>query len=294
MSITGGKKTGGILGIWKAVIDFTLSEPRILLPFVILAALETILLWVLSCSPHFPFNYVLAPPVSRIWGPQFLHYPYIYDLLPRLFYYANMVVSVLVGSLISGMAVNMIFLSDKHKKVDLKETFFFVSKRYVSLVMLAAVLYITVHFIMKQPPIFLLKYFRGGHAKLLFLGPQFWFNVFYPVLSFLLAVFLQGLFVYSFPFVVIKGKKFLIALFLGMRLFFRSWLKTLIVVTIPMLLYIPVTMLRDNIGMLADKFAPEVVMVVLFVGIVVGTIIVDALVTIVTTLLFIEATDHEA
>ena len=59
-----------------------------------------------------------------------------------------------------------------------------------------------------------------------------------------------------------------------------------------MILYIPVTMLRDNIGFLADKFAPEVVVPVLFIGILVGTVIVDALITVAATLIFVEAT-HE-
>jgi zinc transporter ZupT len=107
-----------------------------------------------------------------------------------------------------------------------------------------------------------------------------------------LAVGLQGLFVYSFPYVVIKGKKFLPALFLGMRFFFRTFLKTFLVILVPMILYIPMSMLRGSIGILADMSSPEVVVLILFIGILVGTVIVDALVTIVTTAIFIEGTDE--
>jgi len=60
-----------------------------------------------------------------------------------------------------------------------------------------------------------------------------------------------------------------------------------------MFLYIPVTILRGNTAILAEKFGPEIICVSLFLGILVGTVIVDALVTLVTTLLFIEATDEK-
>lgn len=293
MSIMGDKKTGRLLGIWKSVLGFILSEPRILIPFFILAVCETLLLWILANSPHFPFSFVFAPPIRRIWGDIYLHYPYIFELLPRIFYFMKIVLSIFVGSLTTGMAIHLILASDKNEPIDLKKTFFFVFKRYLSLMLLAAVLFITVHFVMKQPAIIFFNYFKAGHAKLLFLGPKFWFGMFLPAVSFFMAVVLQAIFVYSFPYVVIKGKKFLVALVLGVKLFLKNWLKTLVVVTIPMLLYIPVTMLRNNSAVLADKFSPEIVVSVLFVGIIIGTVVVDALVTIVTTLLFIEATEHE-
>ena len=113
-----------------------------------------------------------------------------------------------------------------------------------------------------------------------------------PVFNFLLAVVLQVLFVYTTPYIVLKGRKFLGALIGGIALSCRLARRTFIVVLIPMLLYVPVTMVRGNIGLIADKMGPESVVGVLLVGILVGTIIVDALVTIATTLIFIEAT-HE-
>ncbi len=286
------KKTSGVLSIWKTVIDLILSEPKVLIPFAIFAGVEVITLYLLASSSHFPVNIVLGPPIRRIWGEIYLHYPFIYELLPRIFYYANMVVSVVVGSVTSGMAVYMVFLFKKKEKPALRPVFFTVLKRYASLFILTVILFSAVHFLMKQPAFILVKYFRARHVKLLFLGPKFWFNVFLPVLNFILAVVLQGLFVYSIPYVVIKGKKFLSALISGMGLFFRMALKTLLVVIVPMCLYIPMTMLRSHLGFLADKFAPESIVVVLFLGILVGTIIVDCLITIATTLLFIEAT-HE-
>jgi len=95
---------------------------------------------------------------------------------------------------------------------------------------LAIILFACVHFIMKEPAILLAKYFRAGHPKLLFVGPKFWFNIFEPCIGFLMAIVLQGLFVYAFPYIVIKGKKFLPALILGMRLFCKTAVKTTLLI----------------------------------------------------------------
>jgi len=203
-----------------------------------------------------------------------------------------MVLGIFVGSLTTGVAVLMVARYRAKDPVELKEAFLIVLKRYLTLAILSAILYISVHFIMKQPQLILINYFRA-HQKLLFIGPKFWFTVFLPVITFILAVLLQGLFVYSIPYVVLKGKKFLWALLSGFRLFFKNFLRTTLVVIVPMFLYIPVTILRGNINLLADKFSPEIVVVVMLFGIAVGTFIVDCLVTVAATEIFLEVADEK-
>jgi len=70
-------------------------------------------------------------------------------------------------------------------------------------------------------------------------------------------------------------------------------LKTFLIVLVPMILYVPITMLRSNTPFLADKFFPEIVVGILFCGILVGTVVVDCLITVATTLLFLEVTDEK-
>ena len=285
------KKIEGVIAVWKSVLGMIASEPKILLPFAVLGAIETISLYILSCSPHFPFNFVLGPPIRRIWGEGYLHYPYFYELLPKMFYYAKIVLGIFVGSLASGMAVYGVFSLKNKETLDFKKIFKKVWKRYLSLCLLAVILYAAVHFLMKQPMSLLINFFRV-HPKLLFLGPKFWLAYFMPVFNFILAIILQGLFAYAIPYVVITGKKFVPALLLGIRLFFRLIVKTILVVALPMCIYIPITMLRDNLGFISNAFFPEAVGFVLFLGILVGTVVIDSFITIATTLIFIEAT-HE-
>ncbi len=295
MPLSSLKKTAsirGIVGIWRKAVDLLLSDPRILIPFLVLAAAETLALWLLSVSPHFPFNYVLAPPIKSIWGAVYLHYPYIYVLLPKVYYYGKLAADILVGALTGATAVYLVARLQHREKVRIGSAFRAVLKHYVSLFLLSLVLYVGVHFLMKEPTLLLLKYFRG-HAKLLFLPARFWLTMFVPAVNFVLAVMVQGFFIYAIPYIVLKEKKFLAAFLAGARLFLRNFGRTLLLVAVPMCLYIPISMLRSNLPFLQDKFSPEIAVPVLFSGVVIGTFLVDSLVTVATTLLFLEKADEK-
>jgi hypothetical protein len=285
----GGKKIS-VLAVVRATINLVANEKRVLIPFAVLAGVEILQLFILANSPHFPVNKFMAPFIRRVWHETFLHYPYIYELLPRLFYYAKMAAGIFVGGLTTAMACLIVLQAEKKKSVSLKKLFGQALKRYASLLLLMVLLYVAVHFTMKQPQLLLAAAFRG-RTSFLFMGPRVWFGFVLPAVLFLLAVFLQGLLVYSVPFVILKGKKFLPALGSGVVFFFKNAWRTLVLVGVPMVLYIPVSIVHGNINVLAAKFGPESIVFVLFLGVLVSVLLVDALVTVATTLYFIEATD---
>ncbi len=284
-----GKKIS-VVAVWRTAINLVVSEPRVLVPFAVMAAVEIVQLFILANSPHFPVNKIMAPLIQRIWGGVFLHYPYNYELLPRLVYYAKMAAGIFIGGVTTAMACLIVLQAEKDRKVSLRKALRQSMGRYVSLFLLMFLLYVAVHYAMKQPQLLLTVLFRGK-TKLLFLGPRPWFEVILPTLLFLIAIILQGLFVYSIPFIVIKGRKFLSALWGGVVLFAKNALRTLVLVGVPMVLYVPVTIVRSNINVLADKFGPESIVFVLLISVLIATVIVDGLVTIATALFFIEATD---
>ncbi|MFH0876979.1 MAG: hypothetical protein V1863_01970 [Candidatus Omnitrophota bacterium] len=280
------------VAIWKKAFDVILSYPKVFVPFIILGLVETLALFFLAASPHYPVNLLMAEPIRRIKGEIFLHYPYIYEILPSMFYYAKMALGVVIGSVTTASAVVMVSMAAKKETIKVKHVLRIVFKNYLSLILLSALLFVVAHFVLKQPTNGLLRYFRA-HENLLFLGPKQWLYVILPIVNFILAVVLQGFFVFAFPYIVLRKKKFLAALLLGIRLFFKTFLKTFTVIAVPMLLYVPVTMLRGSTVILAQKFAPEVIVGILGIGILVGTVIVDAMVTVAATVLFIEKTSHE-
>lgn len=210
-----------------------------------------------------------------------------------MFYWAKIVIGILVGPITTAMAILYIYSLVSKKTPNLKNTFLSSLKSYISIFLLALLVYLSAHFIVKYPPILIIKYFRAGHTKLLFLGPGVWLKVIVPLVRFVITLLLQCLFVYSFPFVVLKGKKFIPAFLSGIKLFIKLFVSTLALAGLPMVLYIPNILLRSNLGFLSDKFSPEVTVGVLFFGIIMGTMIVDLIITISTTILFLEVADEK-
>lgn len=259
------KKISSVFMVWNSALRLVFREPKVLAPFLILAAVETVFLWILASSPHFPFNIVMAPIIRSRWSGMYLHYPYIYELVPRLFSSVSVLIGIFAGSVTNGMAVLAVYRLKNKEKLDLKGVFLSVVSRYVSLLALSGLLFFMVHF---------------GHFHK-------------PVISFVLAVFLQGLVVYSVPYLLVKGERFFPALIQGIGLFFKIPFKTFWLVAVPGCLYIPVSVLNSRIDVLAQRFAPEIVVPVTFLGIVVSTLIVNSLVILATTLIFLEAADEK-
>jgi hypothetical protein len=55
-----------------------------------------------------------------------------------------------------------------------------------------------------------------------------------------------------------------------------------------MLIYIPIIILNNNTVLLINKFFPEVIVGVVFLGILISSLVIDPLVTVSTALLYLE------
>ena len=62
------------------------KHPLIIFPFVLFALLEAMALYLLFLAPQEPFAKLLAPPIARFFGEQFIRYPGHLLLLPKLLY----------------------------------------------------------------------------------------------------------------------------------------------------------------------------------------------------------------
>ena len=97
-----------VIRTWKETLELFKKQPKLLAPFLIMAALSGALLYVLYLAPQRPVALLLAPPIARFRGARFLHYPYNLSLLPELFYYAHLLLSASAGVLMTGLAIGMI------------------------------------------------------------------------------------------------------------------------------------------------------------------------------------------
>ena len=82
-----------------------LRSPSILLPFVIFAALQSLVLIACAFFTIPPLSYVMVPVVELISGEQSLHFPSHFVLLPGLYHSIYLPLAVLVGFVLFGRAV---------------------------------------------------------------------------------------------------------------------------------------------------------------------------------------------
>lgn len=268
---------------WQALKN----NPNILLPFAIFAALEFLILIIFYLSPRMPFVLFLGPIVRTFWGEGFLHYPLNFLLLPTLDSLIRLILSVIIGSLLTGAAVAMCLDIYQKKHPKFKNSFKQALKSYISL--FAVVLIATLVFLVFEKLINfgLKKYFFAGHAKLLFIPLRFWFGPILLVINLIMGVLIQGLFVYVIPILIIDKEKLFKALLKSFSFFKKFFISTIFLVGIPMLIYIPIIIVRQNSLFLMNKIFPEFILFATFIGILISSLVIDLLVTISTAFFYL-------
>ena len=283
--------------ISKVIKTYTLTsksfkqKPILWVPFAVYFAIELITLAILYLAPRMPLKIIFAPPIRTFWGERFLHYPYNFLLLPKLFSLSRMFSSVVLGSLLTGMAVVIISHIYQKKHIKLGLSFKAAFKKYISLFTIVLIVTMLFFYLTKVMPWLLIKYFSAGHAKLLFLKAQIWMGPILLCLNYILILLLQAFFIYAIPVLLIGQEKLLKSIMKSFVLCKRMFIPTIILVGIPMLIYIPFTIVNQNIFFLINNVFPEFVLIVLIFSSFMSSLVVDALVTTSTTLLYLANKD---
>lgn len=273
--------------VYSKSFSFLKACPNFFSPFILLVSFEFLALIILFLAPRSPLSIVLGPPIRTFWHEKFLHYPLNFFLLPKLVSHARMVLAILLGSLTSGMAVAIAAAIYNNKITKTTSALKVSIKKYLSLFTVLLIVNIGYFILTKLLTIGLIKYFSAGHAKLLFIGPKLWLGLIFTALLFILAGIIQALFIYSIPAIIIDNKRVFKAIGMSLGLFFKFFIPTLILVFIPLLLYIPVIVLSSKGIFLMDKFFPEIILLIEALGIIVTTLIIDPIVTMSTTVLYL-------
>lgn len=264
------------------------KNPSLFTPFLIFSIVELISLLALFLIPRMPLRILFGPIVRTFWGEIFLHYPANFLLLPKLASFARMGLTILIGSLLTGVAVGMISDFYAQKRINLKHAFKLAFKNYLSLIIIVFTFTAGYYFLTKLFTLLLYKYFSSGHSRLLFIKAHIWFGPIFIVFNFFLGIFIQALFIYAIPFLLLGKKKILPAIIKSFVLFKRLFLSTLILVSLPMIIYIPLVILSYNNAVLMDKFFPEITLWVLALTTLVTSLVIDSIITVSTTLLYLE------
>lgn len=264
------------------------THPVIFVPFLIFAGIEFIALIILYLAPRMPFKLLLGPPIKTFWGEAFLHYPTNFLLLPQLTSLSRIGLSVLFGSLLTGMAVAMVFDAFNHKAIKWSLSLKSALKKYFSLFTLVLILTLSLYILIKIITIGLRLYFIAGHTRLLFLKAGLWLGPILFCINFAIAVLIQSALIYAIPVLMIEKERFIKSIIKSFRLFKNLFVPTIILVGLPMLLYIPVMVLNSNTSLLIQRLFPEFILLVAVFNIIVLSLVIDPIVTVSTTFLYLQ------
>lgn len=256
-----------LFNAWAASAKI-LKQKQALFPFVITVLFEVIALVVIYYSPRYPLSIIFGPPIKRFWGEIYLHYPYNFVLMPKLLFYAENLTDIFVGGLMSAVVACFIFQSkEQHNAPKLASAFKKVLPRYFSILITAALNFILVILIYKLQQKGMIKIFAANpEKKILLLGAAEWVQIGY-YLTILIGVAAQTLLIYVIPIIAIESKNIFKAIWLGLLFSLKNFGISFLAVLIPIIVYMPMLILRNNLVIIMDKFMPEAALYVLLIGI---------------------------
>lgn len=258
---------------WRMTFGLFKQNPSILVPFLLVGLVDVILLFIVYLAPQPPLSAILGPPIKVFWGERFLHYPFNLLLVPRLFDLAHIVSTALIGVLMTGAVVMMLKESHNGIKPNLGLSLSKSLRVYLKLLVIWLVMFSLVSVVFKVlPAIF---HFKQRAASLIVFGA-----------GFLISILIQAIFTYAIPAVIIEEKKIWPAIKRSVSFCQRAFLPTLVLVGLPMLMYIPMLILKVKLPLLMSKVFPEAVLIFIGLGIVISAIM-DCLITSSTTVLFL-------
>lgn len=263
------------------------NNPTLFIPFLSFFIIDCAALILLFLAPRMPLSLIFGPIIRTFWGEKFLHYPLNFLLLPRLSSLGRMVLSVFLGSLLTGMAVAMIFDIYNKKRINLGTSFKTALKKYVYLFTVVFIFTALFYVLTKIIILGLFRYFMSGHARLLFLGARVWLRPVLVIINFILAVLIQAAFIYAIPILIIEKEKLIKSISKSFALFKKQFIPTIILVGLPMFLFIPIIVMNYNASFLIDKLFPEFILLVAFSGTIISSLVIDAVITISTTFLYL-------
>ena len=223
---------------WVESFGLMVSKPVVILPFIIIAFLEGLALELIYFSSRKPLTNIAAPIIRKFFGEAFVHYPGNLIILPKLFYYAQVVIYVFCGVLLTAITVNIVKNIKTNlplkRNVLIKNAF----TRYLSFFVFGVIM-IALMFLLKKVDVFIFTKGMGLVSKhlpqiLIKLAP---FGL--VIFLFLSNIILQVFFVLVIPIIVIKKSLILKAFWESIVLGFRNFLSIFTLIFLPFLIYFP-------------------------------------------------------
>ena len=252
------------------------TRPSLALPFVLFALLEGITLYLLFLAPQEPFSKLLALPIVRFFGEQAISYPGHILVLPQLSYYYKATLAFLPGMFISAFFIGLIGDIKLDRTTSLRRHIKAPVHRFFALLIIWGLGTIGV---LKLIKLFYVQAIGWSDSQGYLTTLQYLFHF--------LSFWSQILFIYALPLIILAEQSLFRALIGNFRYLGRLFMPTTICAFLSAVIYLVVFVFDKDLMQLAARTAPEIIVVILAVGIPV-TLIINLLMITATTLLFID------
>lgn len=276
-----------IIKVYNLSRQFIKEKPALFIPFIIFFIFESLALILLFLAPRTPLRFIFGPPIRTFWSERFLHYPSNFLLLPKLASLSKMGLSIILGSLLTGMAVAIIYDVYNNKEIKLKASFKTALNKYVYLFTVVFIFTTLFYVSIKIITIASIRYFMAGHSRILFFSTKAWMGPVFIIINFIIALLIQSAFIYAIPILIIEKANLIKSITQSFTLFKKQFIPTIIFVGLPMFLFIPILISQYNSAFLINRLFPEVVLYVSFLGIIITSLVIDPLIVISTTIFYL-------
>ena len=258
-----GIKTS-FLGLFRLIRKRTC----LVIPFFSILIFEVTALICIYFSPRYPLSRVFAPPIRKFWGEQYLHYPQNFNLIPRLYNYAHILLAFTVGIIMSAIFIKMCHIAYKNEdnayNVKLaKPAILLAIRKYIPLVIIFAFAFLVTLYSFS---------FIGGLVSRIGLTGKFLY-VFAFFVNFTVGLILQSVFVVFFPVLIVGNLAFFKALKEAILFLCAHWRQVVTLVFIPSLLYGVISINKLLLPWLMNRYEPEILLVSISFGIIISVIV---------------------
>lgn len=235
-----------------------LRSPSVAAPFLVLAALQFLVLVALSLFSVSPLSFVMVPIVERLGGEHALHYPMHLVLLPRVYHTLYLPLTAVVGFSLFGWAVTLIVGQYERRGVEIADRRRRSTASLVPSMVVTGLIFVSVITAVQLATSYLSGTVENVWARrlLALVGPA-------------ALILVQVLLIYSVYFLVTRTSNPFQAVVKSVRFGLQRFVLTAMLVVTVLLVHLPVDFLLQRADKVVLKFDPGIVVVLLMAGIVV-------------------------
>jgi hypothetical protein len=255
------------------------ATPALAIPFFFVGVFNFIWLFAVYFAPRYPVSIIMAPPIKKIWGGEFLTYPKNFVLIPKLYHYGELAIVFTLGLCATAYALWMLkcVYEDQKTFSSLRGVL-----KAITNYLKMAIVFVVLYYVIK------------GVAMLIFpiLQPLFKINPHFVLLTvpveILLIAVIQALFFFVFPGFIIGEKKFFKAIVQNFQLFSNNAGAVFILILLPSLLFLPGKALFIYNPIFAQRIGYESICYIIAINIAVN-IVADICISLFSGVAYIEA-----